>query len=162
MSEIEQDVSLACVEEQLPVRKKKKNKKRNRRWISAIDQVEIGPFLFVPLTCTRDLKEEGYAMEHCVGTYAQECRWGWLRVFSVCDALGGKRLATMSLMMEDDRWNIEQIRGLRNSEVIRQEHTYFDGEQLITELELSDLHYAAMELVEMYRRASEDDPEICE
>lgn len=162
MSEINQEASQHQVVEQLPVRSKKKHKKRNRRWVSALGQVEIGPFLFVPLTCTRDLREEGYAMEHCVGTYAQYCRGDWLRVFSIRDALEGKRLATLSLMLEDDRWNLEQIKGFRNSEVISQEQTYFDGEQIITELSLSDLHYAAMEFVEMFRRASEENREMYE
>ncbi len=155
MSELDKEASDSCIEEQLPIRRKKKNKKRNRRWLSDLDAVEIGPFFFVPLTCTKDLKDEGHAMEHCVGTFANFCRGDWLRVFSVRDLLGQKRLATLSLIFEHDHWCLDQIKGIRNTDVINQEQTYFDGDQVITDLSRTDLYYAGMELVEMYRRASE-------
>lgn len=155
MSELDKDASGHSVPEQLPIRRKKKNKKRNRRWDSDLDAVEIGPFLFVPLTCTKDLKDEGHAMGHCVGTFGDFCRGDWLRVFSVRDILGQRRLATLSLIHEHDRWCLDQIKGIRNSDVINQEQIYFDGDQLITYLSLTDLFYAGMELVDIYRQASE-------
>ena len=155
MSGLDENASEPCIEERLPIRRKKKNKKRNRRWQSDLDAVEIGPFLFVPLTCTKDLKDEGHAMEHCVATFSDFCRGDWLRVFSVRDILGQRRLATLSLIHEHDHWCLDQIKGIRNTDVINQEQIYFDGDRLVTDLVLTDLYYAGMEFVEIYRQASD-------
>lgn len=155
MSELDNDASGHSVPEQLPILRKKKNKKRNRKWESDLDAVEIGPFLFVPLTCTNDLKDEGHAMGHCVGMFGDFCRGDWLRVFSVRDLLGQRRLATLSLIFGHDGWCLDQIKGYKNTDVLNLEHVYFDGDQLITEVTLTDLYYAGMELLEMYRRAAD-------
>lgn len=134
-----------------PVRRKKKNKKRNRKWSSDLGAVEIGPFLFIPLTCTKALRDEGRTMEHCVKTYEELCRFNYARIFSVRDALSQKRIATLSLIWEDDYWHLDQVKGFRNAEIACNERSFFDGEQTVTELYLTDLYYAAMELVELYR-----------
>ena len=110
------------------VRKKKKNKKRNRKWSSDLDAVEIGPFLFIPLTCTKALREDGREMEHCVRSYEDLCRIDCARIFSVRDALTQKRIATLSLIWEIDYWHFDQMKGVRNAEVAWDELTYFNGE----------------------------------
>jgi hypothetical protein len=137
----------------VPARRKKMNKKRNRKWSSDLDAVEIGPFLFMPLTCTKALREEGFAMAHCVRAYEELCRLDYARIFSVRDALNLERVATLSLIWENDYWHLDQIKGMRNVEVICQELTHFDGEQTVTEILVTDVHYAAMELVQRYREA---------
>ncbi len=134
-------------------RRKKKNKKRNRKWSSDLDAVEIGPFLFIPLTCTNALRDEGRTMEHCAKTYEDLCRLNWSRIFSVRDALSQKRIATLSLIWEDDYWHLDQIKGPRNAEVLCDQHNHFNGEETVAELVLTDLYYAAMELVQQYRVA---------
>jgi hypothetical protein len=150
------EIQLDSVPEMLgrmPARRKKKNKKRNRKWSSDLNAVEIGPFLFIPLTCTKALRDEGYAMEHCVRTYEELCRLDYARIFSVRDAMTMERVATLSLIWEDDYWHLDQIKGMRNVEVVCQELTHFDGEQTVTEIFVADVHYAAMELVQRYREA---------
>lgn len=139
--------------EQPLAKTKKKNKKRNRKWISDLDSVVIGPFLFLPLTCTKDLRQDGRSMEHCIRSYEELCRIDYARIFSVRDALTQKRIATLSLIWENDYWHLDQIKGLRNCEVDCVELTYFNGERMVTETEFTDLHYAALELVQCYRMA---------
>lgn len=135
------------------VRTKKRNKKRNRKWSSDLDAVEIGPYLFVPLTCTKELREEGQKMEHCVRSYENLCRIDCTRIFSVRDALTMQRVATLSLIWENDYWRFDQMKGVRNTEVVCEERTYFDGEQLEIDIDFTDLHYAAQELIQLYREA---------
>ena len=137
----------------MPARRKKKHKKRNRKWSSDLDAVEIGPFLFMPLTCTKALREEGFAMAHCVRAYEELCRLDYARIFSVRDALNLGRIATLSLIWENGYWHLDQIKGMRNVEVICQELTHFDGEETVTEILVTDVHYAAMELIQRYREA---------
>lgn len=135
------------------VKTKKKNKKRNRKWSSDLDAVEIGPFLFIPLTCTKALREDGRKMEHCVRSYEDLCRIDCARVFSVRDALTQKRIATLSLIWENNYWHFDQMKGVRNAEVVWEELTYFTGEVTVTNMDFTDLHYAALELVQCYREA---------
>lgn len=134
-------------------RTKKRNKKRNRKWSSDLDAVEIGPYLFVQLTCTKELREEGQKMEHCVRSYENLCRIDCTKIFSVRDALTQTRIATLSLIWENDYWRFDQMKGVRNTEVVCEELTYFDGERTVTETDFTDLHYAALELVQQYREA---------
>ncbi len=135
------------------VRTRKKNKKRNRKWSSDLEAVEIGPYLFVPLTCTKELREEGQSMEHCVRSYESLCRIDCTKIFSVRDALTQRRIATLSLIWENDYWRFDQMKGARNTDVVCEERTYFDGERTVTETDFTDLHYAALELVQRYREA---------
>lgn len=132
---------------------KKRNKKRNRKWTSDLDAVEIGPFLFIPLTCTKALREEGRKMEHCVRSYEDLCRIDCARIFSVRDALTQTRIATLSLIWSSNYWHLDQLKGLRNTEVICEELTFFDGERTVTGSELTDIYFAALELVQRYREA---------
>lgn len=135
------------------VRTKKRNKKRNRKWTSDLEAVEIGPYVFVPLTCTKELREEGKKMEHCVRSYENLCRIDCTKIFSVRDAFTQTRIATLSLIWENDYWRFDQMKGVRNTEVDCEKLTYFDGEQTVTEMDFSDLHFAALELVQKYREA---------
>jgi len=135
------------------VRSKKKPKKRNRKWTSDLDAVQVGPYLFVPLTCTKELREDGRNMEHCVRSYENLCRINCTRVFSVRDDFTRFRIATLSLIWENDYWHLDQMKGVRNTEVVCAERTYFDGERMVTETDFTDLHYAAQEFVQQYREA---------
>lgn len=132
---------------------KKKSKKRNRKWVSDLAAQEIGPFLFLPLTSTKELRQEGRIMEHCIGTYDRLCRLDHFRVFSVRNAADQKRIATLALECWNDEWQLEQVKGLRNGEVLHQALTYFDGEQTVSDIQFTDLYYAAMYLVQHYREA---------
>jgi hypothetical protein len=54
----------------------------------------------VPLTTSAELAEEGRAMHHCVGGYAQQCLSGSSHIFSVRDAKG-LRLSTLQFVQRD-------------------------------------------------------------
>lgn len=137
----------------LPLKTKKKHKKRNRKWTSLLDAVEIGPYRFVAVTCTNELRREGQIMEHCVQCYEELCRLDCAKIFSVRDALTDKRIATLSLLWEKDYWHLDQIKGFKNAEVVCEESTYFDGDHTVTKFDWTDAYYAAQELVLLYRNA---------
>jgi len=132
---------------------KKKSKKRNRKWVSDLAAVEIGPYLFLPLTSAKELRQEGRIMEHCIGTYDMLCRLGHFRVFSVRNAADQKHIATLALECWNNEWKLEQVKGLRNAEVLHQALTYFDGDQTVSDIQFTDLYYAVMYLVQHYREA---------
>jgi hypothetical protein len=128
----------------------KSKKKRNLVWESDLPECEIGEFLIVPLTTSRHLRAEGRMMRHCAGTYDELCHNGLARVFSIRD-LAGHRLATASLIWRDDYWHLEQVKGLRNAEVLESESTFFDGNSTVTLLEPTELYYIGQEILRRYR-----------
>ena len=137
---------------------RRSERKRKTRSVTADGRliwmtVEIGPYRFVPLTRTKELREEGQKMEHCVRSYENLCRIDCTKIFSVRDALTQRRIATLSLIWENDYWRFDQMKGVRNTDVVCEELTYFDGERTVTETDFTDLHYAALELVQQYREA---------
>lgn len=89
-------------------------------------------------------------MRHCAGTYDELCHNGLARVFSIRD-LDGHRLATASLIWREDYWHLEQVKGLRNAEVLESESTFFDGNSTVTLLEPTELYYIGQEILRRYR-----------
>ena len=62
-------------------------------------------------------------MRHCVAGYAGRCVRGNYRLFSVACQFTGKPLATVGLVLKDDEWQLEQVKGPCNrepSQVIRE------------------------------------------
>jgi PcfJ-like protein len=72
-----------------------------------------GAFEIVPIVTAADLYREGQAMHHCVATYGDRIREGACYVFSVRQS--GERKATVSLVRDGARVQIEQVRGPCNS-----------------------------------------------
>lgn len=89
--------------------------KQPTAWEPAFSEpVWIDGFEFVELTSAEALREEGYAMKHCVGGYAHRCLNGWSRIFSVKDSSAG-RLATLELLCADRQiWKVAQLFGKCN------------------------------------------------
>lgn len=137
----------------LPPGKRKRKQKRIRTWDSSLLSAEIGPYVFVALTDSGALKAEGRRMQHCVATYIDICRMNAARIFSVRDAISGQPVATLSLIWIDDYWRIDQLKGLRNAEVAIHQAIYFDGEETVIDIEMTELYFAAQELLLRYRRA---------
>ncbi len=133
-----------------------KRKKPELVWESALSSCEIGDYQIVPLTSSWALRQEGYAMQHCVGGYVERCVAGLTRVFSVRD-MQGHRIATVALEFDEDFWCMEQIKGRNNNDVCLLVYEYYDGEkgETVTQLDMTDLHYVAHEVLRCYRRASE-------
>lgn len=130
----------------------KRKKRRNLEWASDLPECEIGDYLIVPLTTSRQLRAEGRAMKHCAGHYDELCRRELARVFSIRD-LSGNRLATASLIWRDDYWHLEQIKGHGNAEVLESEATFFNGNSTVTQLEPTELYFVGQEILQRYRSA---------
>jgi hypothetical protein len=56
------------------------------------------------------------------------------------------------LIWIDDYWHIDQLKGLRNADVAIHQAIYFDGEETVIDTEMTELYFAAQELLR-YRRA---------
>ncbi len=92
---------------------------RNLSWESALPEHEDGGYLFVPLTSSEALREEGEAMKHCVAQYDVDCARGKSRVFSIRSVRTRRRLATVELHIDDlllrSKWFVGQVKGFKNS-----------------------------------------------
>ena len=130
----------------------KRKKKRNLEWVSDLPECEIGEYLIVPLTTSRQLRAEGRVMKHCAGHYDELCHRGLARVFSIQD-LSGNRLATASLVWLDDYWHLEQVKGRGNADVLESEETFFNGNSTVTQLEPTELYFVGQEILQRYRSA---------
>lgn len=133
----------------------KRKKKRNLEWASDLPECEIGDYLIVPLTTSRQLRAEGRAMKHCAGHYDELCHKGLARVFSIQD-LSGNRVATASLIWFDDYWHLEQVKGYENAAVLESEETVFDGNSTVTDREPTELYFVGQEILQRYRSAWSD------
>ena len=112
----------------------------NDEWNPYVRSVEWGLYRFEALTTAAQLLKEGEAMQHCVGTYADYCRGGVLRIYSVRERKSGRRVATFSVEYVDYgngtlSWECDQFSGLMNSQILQQDlivaadavlRTYFD------------------------------------
>lgn len=130
----------------------RRKKKRHLEWVSDLPECEIGDYLIIPLTTSRQLRAEGRAMKHCVGHYDELCHRGLARVFSIQDS-SGNRLATAALIWLDDYWHLEQVKGHDNAEVLENEETFFNGNSTVTQLEPTELYFVGQEILRRYRAA---------
>ena len=93
-------------------------------WDPYVRRIEWGGYVFVALSSAAALKEEGDAMQHCVGDYDENCRSGITRIYSVRERKSGMRVATCALecSVDDDgiTWEHDQTKGIRNAEVPRE------------------------------------------
>lgn len=76
------------------------------------------PYKIVPLTTPKKLLAESKSMHHCVVTYIESCVSGETRIFSVLDANYNNRVATAELSNQYGQWNLVQLKGKRNEELI--------------------------------------------
>ncbi len=94
---------------------------RNLSWESALPEHEDAGFLFVPLTSSEALREEGEIMKHCVAQYDVDCASGKSRIFSVRSVRSRQRLATIELHVDDllmkKKWFLGQLKGKSNAKV---------------------------------------------
>lgn len=87
-------------------------------WPPVVRSMEWDAFSFASLFSANLLKEEGVAMRHCVGTYADRCRSEPLRIYSVSYRKTGARVATVSAKeLSPGLWEIDQIKGPGNAAV---------------------------------------------
>jgi len=108
------------------------------QWTSAVGPLSFGHWTVRPLTCGRQLVEEGERMSHCVADYIPDCFEGEYLVFTVEHRGTGQPEATLGLRDGPDGWALDQVRGPRNAAV--------DG----------DLLRVARTLLQRYREAAGD------
>jgi hypothetical protein len=78
---------------------------------------KVGAFEIIPIETAAELVREGYALHHCVGTYADDVRAGACYVFSI--RRDGEPVATLALVRDHDnngKQSIGQVRGPCNAE----------------------------------------------
>jgi hypothetical protein len=126
--------------------------RRSGKWECHLTEMFIGDFFIVPLTTTRMLKSEGYAMSNCCREYKELCEQQQYGIFSI-RSRSGERLATLGLAKEDGYWRLDQCFGPANSEVLEETCCYLDeDEALQTEYHPTDLYYVAQEVARLMNR----------
>lgn len=76
------------------------------------------PYTLVPLTTPMQLVEETLSMHHCVASYADSCASGRVRIFSVREKSNDQRVATAELARGPTRWEVVQLKGVCNEELL--------------------------------------------
>ena len=99
------------------------------RWSSPFMPASVAGYDFVPLTCGREMRDEGArgpgtdgaeGLAHCVASFRSATRLGLVHILSVRvrEGDGYRRVATAEIaLMGDGRRYVEQLRGRRNAEV---------------------------------------------
>ncbi len=90
-------------------------------WSPLVRFVEWGNFRFLALSSQAALEAESRAMNHCIAGYADLCRQGDVRAYSVRDRHSGKRLATATMHYDGSGqagpWCIGDVKGRHNDPV---------------------------------------------
>lgn len=85
------------------------------RWSPLLDApVEVDGLVFHDLATVDALREDGFLMKHCIGSYAQLCEEKGSRIFSVRDA-EGRRISTVQVHFLKGAWHVLQQRGKANT-----------------------------------------------
>jgi hypothetical protein len=86
-------------------------------WPPIIRRFESGPFVMLALSNESELVDEGKAMDHCVGTFGDTCRFQPLRIFSIQRKKGGIRVATLAIKeIKNGHWEVDQLKGPSNAD----------------------------------------------
>lgn len=86
-------------------------------WPGVVKKFESGPFRMHELCNEQELEEEGDAMNHCVGTYAEICKHQPLRIFSIRLKKTGQRVATLAIReTRRGHWDVDQLKGPGNAD----------------------------------------------
>ncbi len=75
----------------------------------------VNGYTIAPITASDDLRDEGKRMHHCVGNYVQQVVAGSMYFYHV--SKDGERVATVQLEQTNNRYIIEQIKGVCNADV---------------------------------------------
>lgn len=125
----------------------------NSPWVSLLERYETGDFLVIPLTSRKQLRREGKAMDHCVVSFAWECRLGVVRIFSIQHAFDGRR-ATLSLQLNNGWWDVSECTGYSNCNVLT-DYADYDAEWDMMDVKYpSDIKYLSEDVATRYNRAN--------
>lgn len=95
-------------------------------WLSAVPHGNV--YKLVPLITPHQLLEETKSMHHCVAAYLDDCISGKARIFSVRDSISDQSIATVELVNRSGLWEVAQLKGKHNRELIYR--TYVSGDPL--------------------------------
>jgi hypothetical protein len=86
-------------------------------WPPIIRKFESGAFVMIALRNESELAAEGEAMDHCVGTFGDICRFRPLRIFSIQQKKGRRRVATLAIQeIKSGHWEVNQLKGPSNAD----------------------------------------------
>ena len=86
-------------------------------WPPIIRKFESGRFVMIALRNESELVEEGDAMDHCVGTFGDICKFQPLRIFSIQLKKSRLRVATLSIKeIKSGHWEVDQLKGPSNAD----------------------------------------------
>jgi hypothetical protein len=108
---------------------------RPEEWLSHVQNGH--PYKLIPLTTAQELLEESRAMHHCVVGYVDDCVEGLARVFSVRDSISNQRIATAELSSRSGLWELKQLKGMRNIELMQRTRIMSDPLAIIFEMLLN-------------------------
>lgn len=88
-------------------------------WPVPVISVDFEGTRFDYLGTPAALAEEGQAMQHCIGTYVEQCQNSSLRAYSVRHRKTGARVATLTVFfnLPKNYWQLSAIKGPANAEV---------------------------------------------
>lgn len=86
-------------------------------WPPIIRKFESGAFVMIALCNESELIDEGAAMDHCVGTFGNTCRFQPLRIFSIQRKKSRLRVATLAIKeVKRGHWEVDQLKGPSNAD----------------------------------------------
>lgn len=95
--------------------------KKHREWMSWSNWIHVAEYdgyTFEALESAVDLLQEGQRMNHCIATYAYQCKLGLVRVYHIRNKREGTPVATMTVSLDaEDQWVSTEVHGPDNDEV---------------------------------------------
>jgi len=86
------------------------------KWLKNLPAVS--PYQIMPINTSKMLLDEAERMKHCVFGYLGRCISGNTRIFSVRDKNTGNSIATVELLFHTGRWNLIQLKGRYNQDLM--------------------------------------------
>jgi hypothetical protein len=90
---------------------------RQDAWLATLPSDH--PYTLVPLTTPQQLYEESKEMHHCVVRMIDYCICGQIRIFSIKNSHNNQRIATAELSVISGLWQLVQLKGKHNLELIQ-------------------------------------------
>ena len=88
----------------------------NLHWRTRLDELVDDFVHVVPLRSSEDLIREGLAMRNCLDSYAERCQRGEFEVYSVRDAMTGKRLGCVGVRYDElECPTVVDVKGFANT-----------------------------------------------
>lgn len=87
----------------------------NRFWMTRLDQFQFGQSLVVPIDSSLELIRESMAMRNCLTNYRNRCETGNIEIYSIRNAITGKRRGCIGFVFDDELPDLFDIKGFANT-----------------------------------------------